>query len=145
MPFTTRREIPAAPATVFAAMDDSARLARWWGPAGFTNSFQTCDFRPGGLWSYVMHGPGGKDYPNESVFEAIEPARKLVIRHVSQPHYRLTITLTSTDGGGTRVDWVQAFDDERVASGIAHIVEPANEQNLDRLTAEVLGGSSGSD
>lgn len=139
MPFTTHREIPATPAAVFAAIEDSARLARWWGPAGFTNTFQVCDFQQGGSWSYVMHGPGGKSYPNESRFETIEAARKLVIRHISQPHYRLTISLTPTASGGTRIDWLQAFDDDRVASGIAHIVEPANEQNLDRLTAEVLG------
>ena len=143
MPFTTHRDIPAAPAAVFAAIENSTRLARWWGPAGFSNSFEVCDFQPGGIWRYVMHGPGDKHYPNESRFETIEPARKLVIRHVSQPHYRLTITLTPTASGGTRVDWLQAFDDERVASGIAHIVEPANEQNLDRLTAEVLGAEIG--
>jgi len=139
MPFTTQRDIPAAPAAVFAAIEDSARLARWWGPAGFSNTFEVCEFRPGGAWTYVMHGPGGKNYPNQSQFEVIEPAAKLVIRHVSQPHYRLTISLTPTADGGTRVGWEQAFDDERVASGIAHIVEPANEENLDRLTAEVLG------
>ncbi|WP_293368155.1 SRPBCC domain-containing protein [Nevskia sp.] len=140
MPFTTHRDIPAAPAAVFAAIEDSARLARWWGPAGFSNTFELCDFRPDGAWRYVMHGPGGKNYPNESQFEAIERDRRIVIRHVSQPRYRLIISLTPT-AGGTQVDWEQAFDDERVASGIAHIVEPANEQNLDRLTAEVLGPS----
>jgi uncharacterized protein YndB with AHSA1/START domain len=31
------REIPAAPEEVFAAFSPD-RLARWWGPAGFTNS-----------------------------------------------------------------------------------------------------------
>lgn len=138
MPFITARDIPATPADVFAAIADRDRLARWWGPAGFSNSFEVCDFRPGGDCSYVMHGPGGKAYPNRSRFDLIEPARKLVICHVSPPQYRLTITLMPTAEGGTGVGWEQAFDDERVASGIAHIVEPANEENLDRLTAEVL-------
>lgn len=138
MPFTTQRIIPATPAEVFAAIEDSARLARWWGPAGFSNRFEVCDFRAGGEWAYVMHGPGGKQYPNRSRFEAIEADRKLVIRHLSQPHYRLTITLTAVEPESTRIDWLQAFDDERVAAGIAAIVEPANEQNLDRLSAEVL-------
>jgi len=131
MTFQTSREIPADPSSVFAAFEDSARLAVWWGPAGFTNTFKVCEFVPGGTWSYVMHGPGGKNYPNESVFRDIEPFRKIVIQHVSQPRYLLTVTLETTDSGGTLVRWEQEFEDPRVASGVEHIVVPANEQNLD--------------
>lgn len=138
MTFRHSREIPATPAQLFAAFTDPARHARWWGPAGFTNTFAQRDFQPGGKWIYVMHGPGGKDYPNESVFAEIEPPSRVVIRHESQPRYRLAITLEPV-AGGTRVLWEQEFDDPRVAAGVAHIVAPANEQNLDRLTAEVLG------
>lgn len=36
------------------------------------------------------------------------------------------------------MSWVQALDDAEVARRVQHIVIPANEQNLDRLTAEVL-------
>lgn len=139
MPFQTSREIAAPPSAVFAAFEDAARLAAWWGPAGFTNTFSTCEFTPGGKWSYVMHGPGGKNYPNESVFRDIEPSRRVVIHHVSQPRYLLTILLEPTAEGGTLVGWTQEFEDPRVASGVAHLVVPANEQNLDRLSAEVLG------
>lgn len=138
MAFTTSREIAAAPDRVFAAFEDSARLAVWWGPAGFSNTFSVCEFKPGGRWAYVMHGPGGKNYPNESVFAEIDPCKKVVIQHVSQPRYRLAITLEATAQGGTRVGWNQDFEDPRVASGIEHIVVPANEQNLERLSAEVL-------
>jgi hypothetical protein len=35
------------------------------------------------------------------------------------------------------VTWSQAFDNPEVAKRIEHIVVPANEQNLDRLAAEV--------
>jgi len=138
MSFQTSRVIPAPPSSVFAAFKDSARLAVWWGPAGFTNTFKVCEFKPGGKWSYVMHGPGGKNYPNESVFRDIEPSRKIVIQHVSQPRYLLTISLEPTDSGGTLVRWEQEFENPKVASGVEHIVVPANEQNLDRLSAEVL-------
>ena len=142
MSFQTSRDIAANPATVFAAFTDGARLARWWGPAGFSNSFEIFEFKQGGRWVYVMHGPGGKNYPNESTFVEIAPAQKVVIQHISQPHYRLTITLTPTESGGTRVHWEQIFADPRVAQGIAHIVVPANEQNLERLSAEVLNPPS---
>ena len=41
---------------------------QWWGPNGFTNTFHEFDLRPGGAWRFIMHGPDGTDYPNESVF-----------------------------------------------------------------------------
>ena len=138
MSFCTSREIAADPSRVFAAFKDPARFAAWWGPAGFTNTFDVCEFKAGGLWSYVMHGPDGKTYRNESVFRELEPDRRLVIDHVSLPRYVLTVTLQPTDSGGTLVEWNQAFEKPEVARAIAHIVVPANEQNLDRLTAEVL-------
>jgi len=143
MTFQTSREIAAHPLSVFAAFEDSARLAVWWGPTGFTNTFKTCEFRPGGQWSCVMHGPDGKEYPNESVFRDIEPAKRIVISHVSKPRYLLTITLEPTERDGTLVRWEQEFENTKVAQGIEHIVVPANEQNLDRLSAEVLRKRSG--
>lgn len=138
MSFKTSREIAVPPSSVFAAFQDSACFATWWGPAGFTNTFKVCEFEPGGEWLYVMHGPNGKNYPNESLFREIEPASRIVIQHISQPRYLLTINLEPTANGGTLVRWEQEFEDPRVASGIEHIVVPANEQNLDRLAAEVL-------
>lgn len=135
--FNTSREIPAAPEQVFAAISDPQRLARWWGPAGFTNTFSVCEFKNGGRWSFVMHGPDGNNYPNESVFADIEAPRKVVIQHVVEPLFSLTIALAAS-ATGTRVSWSQAFESAELASRVEHIVVPANEQNLDRLTAEVL-------
>jgi uncharacterized protein YndB with AHSA1/START domain len=135
--FSTSREIPAPVEQVFAALSDPERLARWWGPTGFTNTFSICEFKSGGRWSFVMHGPDGGNYPNESVFAEIEAPRRVVIQHVSEPKFRLTITLASSVSG-TAISWVQAFESAEVASRIEHIVVPANEQNLDRLSAEVM-------
>ena len=89
-----------------------------------------------------MHGPNGANYPNESLFAEIEPARMVVVQHESGPKYRLTITLTPS-AGGTTVSWAQAFESTDVARRIEHIVVPANEQNLDRLAAEVSRGMAG--
>ena len=138
--FNTSREIAAPPDAVFAAFSDPQRLARWWGPAGFTNTFAVCEFKTGGRWSFVMHGPNGGNYPNESVFAEVDAPRKVVVQHVSEPRYRLTITLVPSNGG-TTVSWVQTFEKADVASRIKHIVVPANEENLDRLTEETLGRS----
>jgi uncharacterized protein YndB with AHSA1/START domain len=135
--FQTSLDIPASPAAVFAAFEDPARLARWWGPDGFRNSFRTCEFRPGGTWQFTMHGPHGAIYNNESVFSEIERDRKIVIDHASHPRFRLSVSLyPSMDS--TLVVWTQVFDDPTLAASVRHVVEPANEQNLRRLAAEVV-------
>jgi uncharacterized protein YndB with AHSA1/START domain len=135
--FTTSREIPASVEQVFAALSNPERLALWWGPAGFSNTFSICEFRNGGRWSFVMHGPDGANYPNESVFSEISAPSKVVVKHVCEPLFELTIDLASSELG-TVVSWSQAFENPEVASRIEHIVVPSNEQNLDRLSAEVL-------
>lgn len=135
--FNTSRDIPATVEQVFAAISDPQRLNRWWGPAGFTNTFSVCEFKQGGRWSFVMHGPDGHNYPNENVFAEIDAPRKVEIQHVVEPKFSLTIGLTASTAG-TLVSWSQAFESSEVASRIEHIVVPANEQNLDRLLAEVL-------
>ena len=91
--FRHAREIPASPDVVFAAFQDPARLARWWGPAGFTNTFHTFEFRPEGAWLFTMHGPNGTDYPNESQFLEIVPNSMVRIKHVNLPHFELSISL----------------------------------------------------
>lgn len=134
-PYRHVRDIAATPERVFAAFADPERHARWWGPDGFRNTFAERDFRSGGRWVYTMHGPDGRDYANESAFREVSPSR-LVIVHASNPQYVLTIGLEPC-ATGTRVSWVQEFETERVASRLESIVRPANEQNLDRLAAEV--------
>ena len=137
----TTRLLPFRRGQVYLAIATPERLARWWGPAGFTSTVETCDFRPGGHWRFVFHGPDGKDYPNHNVFVVIEPARRVVIRHEDRTHgFRLTITLID-EGGGTRVGWQQVFDDPAERDRMAPICIPANEENLDRLQADVASHS----
>lgn len=89
-----------------------------------------------------MHGPDGKNYPNENVFAEIEPLRKVVVQHASEPKYRLTIDLTPS-AAGTVVSWSQTFESSEVARRIEHIVVPANKQNLERLSDEVRRSPAG--
>lgn len=136
--FESMREIQASPEAVFAAFEQPQLLARWWGPAGFTNTFDVFEFRPDGVWKFVMHGPDGKHYPNESRFAEITRPGRIVIRHVVEPLFTLTVSIAAS-GAGATVHWAQAFESEEVANAIAHIVRPANEQNLDRLVAVLAG------
>lgn len=135
--FVTSRVIDAPRERVFRAFSDPAHLARWWGPTGFTNTFHAFDLRPGGAWRFVMHGPDGVDYPNESVFVEVAAPERIVFEHLSDHHFRMTITFAAQEGGRTLVGWRQVFDTAAERQRIARFVIEANEQNLDRLAAEV--------
>ena len=63
------------------------------------------------------------------------------IEHLDAPHFLLTIELVPMDGG-TEVRWLQTFDSVEDYERIAQFVASANEQNLDRLAAEVQRGKS---
>lgn len=125
---------------VFEAVRNPELLARWWGPEGFTNTFQTFDFRPDGIWEFVMHGPNGADYPNKSVFvEIVEPER-VVFDHVVPPIFRMTITVEKTDQADkTRFGFRMLFESVAVCESLKGMCVPANEQNFDRLEAVLPG------
>jgi Activator of Hsp90 ATPase homolog 1-like protein len=129
--------IAATPACVFAAMDDPVRVARWWGPDGFKNTIHRFDFQPGGTWLLTMHGPDGKDYPNESRFTRIVSSELFEIEHLSGHHFILSIELRPSEQG-TQVHWRQTFDTVEHYEQLSQFVASANEQNLLRLAAEVL-------
>ncbi|AAZ98259.1 conserved hypothetical protein [Thiobacillus denitrificans ATCC 25259] len=128
--------IPATPAEVFAAIRDPDRIARWWGPEGFTSTIHTFEFHPGGRWLLTMNGPDGKDYPNESRFTRIETDRLFEIEHLNGHHFVLTLELRP-HAAGTEAVWRQTFDTPAHYARIADFVAAANQQNLERLAAEV--------
>lgn len=134
------RRIPASPAEVFAAMSDPARIARWWGPQGFTNTIHKFEFRPAGQWLLTMHGPDGQDYPNESRFTRLVANELFEIEHLGGHHFFLTLELSPV-AGGTDVQWRQTFDTVEHYGRLAQFVASANEQNLDRLAAKVQRGA----
>jgi uncharacterized protein YndB with AHSA1/START domain len=138
---STERVLSVTPRKIFAAFEQPDRLAQWWGPKDFTNTFEQFDFKPGGRWVFVMHGPNGANHPNEAVFREIQPDTKIVIGHVSQPRFTLTVTLTA-HVDKTHLAWVQEFESPEVAARLRPICEPANEQNLDRLEVLLAGESS---
>ena len=136
--FVHSRLIDAPRERVFKAITIPAHLARWWGPSGFSSTFDVCEPRPGGAWRFVLHGPDGANYPNENVFAEIVEPERVVVEHLSETHhFVLTITLAA-QGGKTLVGWRQVFDTAAEKKRVAQFVTPANEQNLDRLAAEVL-------
>ena len=134
------RVIAARPEAIFACFRDPERLARWWGPAGFRNTFEIFEFHPGGTWKFVMHGPDGTDYPNHSVFREIEAPSRIVLEHLgSVHHFILTITLEDR-GGATGLGWRMLFDSVAERDDTARYAVGCNEEVFDRLEAEVAAG-----
>ncbi len=132
----SRRRIAASPDEIFAAFADPQRLARWWGPKGFRSTIEEFDLRAGGHWRLVMHGPDGKDYANHSIFEEVAPGERIVFEHQPPHHFRMRITLEK-EGAGAVVTWRMIFDTPEAAEAARPIVVPSNEENFDRLEAEL--------
>src|SRR5690349_3563853 len=99
---------------VFAAFTDPRHLAKWWGPNGFTTTTHSHDFRVGGVWRFVMHGPDGRDYQNRITYDEIVRPERLVYRHgggedVEPIQFTQTITFEDLGNGQTRLIWHGTF------------------------------------
>ncbi len=90
---------------VWDAWNDPVQAAKWWGPRGFTITTHGKDLRPGGFWSYTMHGPDGTDYENKTLYHEVEVGKKLVYDHGGSddrpPLFRVTVLFSEQDGRTT--------------------------------------------
>jgi uncharacterized protein YndB with AHSA1/START domain len=81
---------------VFEAFTDPKHLIKWWGPMGFTNTFQETDIRVGGKWKFIMHGPDGTDYPNLVIYDEIKKPERISYSHGEKEgepmHFQVVIT-----------------------------------------------------
>lgn len=76
------RVLPASPEEVFDACIDPAKLAEWWGPAGFTSPSLELDARDGGRYRITMQPPGGEAFHLRGEFREIDRPRRLVYTFV---------------------------------------------------------------
>ncbi len=120
--------------TVFNAWADPKLLAQWWGPHGFTDTFEEFSFTPGGAWNFVMHGPDGKDYKNKIRFTEIRPPEKIMLEHLLAPHFHIRATFDDL-GKRTKITFQSTFDSVEACEAIKKIAVDGNEQNLDRLSS----------
>jgi uncharacterized protein YndB with AHSA1/START domain len=133
----TKRVFDAPRELLFQAWTDPDHLAHWWGPKGFRNTFHEFDLRPGGEWRFTMHGPDGVDYQNESVFVEIAKPERVVFDHLKPMHkFRVTATFVE-QAGKTEVAFRMRFESPAECAKVKGFVVEANEQNLDRLEAEL--------
>ncbi|QGY42246.1 hypothetical protein GM418_00815 [Maribellus comscasis] len=134
--FTTR-VVNFSQEEVFKAWSEPNHLKKWWGPNGFTNTFHTFDFRPGGKWSFIMHGPDGTDYPNESVFVKIESPSMIVFNHVVLPYFQIVATFEKLSPAKTKVNFRMLFKSPEECNQVKKYAEGKNEENMDRLETEL--------
>ena len=87
---------------VFEAFSQVEHLSNWWGPNGFTTTTLSFDFRPGGVWDFIMHGPDGQDWPNWIQYLEIDQPDRLVFRHGEHSDdpesFLSTVTIVEHDG-----------------------------------------------
>lgn len=125
---------------VFDAFGDPARLAQWWGPKDFTNTFYEFDLRPGGHWRLVMHGPDGANFENESVFVEVVKPERIVFQHLEPVHGFQMVMTFAEQAGTTRLTWRMRFDSASECARVKSFVAVANEQNFDRLAVHLANG-----
>jgi uncharacterized protein YndB with AHSA1/START domain len=126
---------------VFDAFSDSARLAQWWGPKDFTNTFHEFDLRPGGHWRLTMHGPNSAHYENESVFVEVVKPERIVFQHLEPVHGFLMTMTFADEAGATRLTWRMCFESASECTRVKLFVSEANEQNFVRLAAHLAATS----
>ena len=90
-------------------------MTNWWGPRGFTTTIKKMDFRVGGTWEHIMHGPDGTNFPNKSTFQEIVPLERIVFLHgggrETGPGATFTATWTfeTVEGDRTRLTGRMVF------------------------------------
>ena len=131
----------------WGAWTEPKKVAQWWGPAGFTNTVQEMDVRPGGHWKILMHGPDGHEYPNFSTYGEVTKPAKLVILHAENKEFgiaawRAEVTFEEIDGR-TRITMTGVFSSAKEKAKHVeefHAVEGA-EESMTRM-AEFLNSET---
>lgn len=136
------RVIDAPRELVFEAFTEVRHLSRWWGPDGFTTTTQSFDFRVGGEWVFVMHGPDGTDYPEWISWTDIAPPERIALLHgeyLGDPNAFESVLTFEADGAATRIEMRTVFPTKELRDQAVekyHAIE-GGQQTLGNLAAYV--------
>jgi uncharacterized protein YndB with AHSA1/START domain len=67
------RVLEVAPRILWRFLSEPGRLARWWGPAGFTSPSIELDVRVGGRYRIEMKPPDGDAFFLQGEFRTVDP------------------------------------------------------------------------
>ena len=121
----------------YQAFANPTILQKWWGPEGFTNTFQVFELKPEGTWILTMHGPEKGDYENSSIFKIVEPYKKITWTRISQPLFDMEVLFENITETKTRISFIMIFNTIEECEKIKNFVIPKNEENFDRLEREL--------
>lgn len=137
MEIFSRRQLDFPVSKVYEAMENPKHLKKWWGPNGFSNTFHEFDLRPGGKWRYTMHGPEKGNYENEVEFKIVEFQKRIEWTRISNPHFYMIVEFEKLDENRTGFSFRMRFTDEKLYNTILNFAPEKNEENFDRLEAEL--------
>src|SRR4029079_15570184 len=106
------RVISAPRELVFEAFTEVRHLSRWWGPSGFTTTTRALEFRVGGEWDFVMHGPDGTDYQEWISWTEITAPERIAMLHGESrddPNAFESVLTFAADGSATRIEMRTLF------------------------------------
>ena len=129
---------------VFEAFSELQHLSRWWGPDGFTTTTRSFDFRAGGAWDFVMHGPDGTDYQEWISYTEISRPERIAMLHGEyrdDPNAFVSVLTFAPDGDATRIEMRTVFPTKELRDESIekyHAIE-GGQQTLGKLAAYVAG------
>lgn len=115
-----RREV------VWRMWTDSAHLAAWWGPHGFTNPECSIEPRPGGHIRILMRSADGQEFLNVGTVESIHEPERLAF----------TISLLDDDGqprltNHTTIEFEDRGPETKVTVQVrAELIRPEAQENV---------------
>jgi len=122
---------------LFSAWSNPNHLKNWWGPKGFSNTFNEFDFREGGKWDFIMHDPEKGNYHNECEFVKIDEPNLIAWKRHSKPLFKVVFTFEELSHNKTRLVFRMIFDTEKECNKIKAFAVDKNEENFDRLEEEL--------
>jgi uncharacterized protein YndB with AHSA1/START domain len=136
------RIIDAPRELVFEAFTEIRHLSRWWGPEGFTTTTQSFEFRVGGEWDFVMHGPDGTDYIEWITWTEIARPERIAMLHGESrgdPNAFESVLTFEPNGAATRIEMRTVFPTKELRDEAVekyHAIE-GGRQTLGNLAAYV--------
>jgi uncharacterized protein YndB with AHSA1/START domain len=136
------RVISAPRELVFEVFSEVRHLSRWWGPQGFTTTTRAFEFRVGGAWDFVMHGPDGTDYQEWISWTEITPPERIALLHGESrgdPNAFESVLTFACDGAATRLEMRTVFPTKKLRDEAVekyHAIE-GGQQTLSKLAAYV--------
>lgn len=129
---------------VFGAFTEVRHLSQWWGPEGFSTTTRSFEFRTGGEWEFVMHGPDGTAYQEWISWTDIAPPERIAMLHGEtrgDPNAFESVLTFRAEGDSTVIEMRTLFPTRELRDEAVekyHAIE-GGQQTLGKLADYVTG------